>query len=105
MLGSKIILRERNSKAPVRIRKLTPISQRRPGSKSKVLYTKYFCRPHQKHLLIARKVSDARLVLAIDAPDSPNEDLDLPERSRIVKLANSVTYDRWIRPAFAWKVG
>ncbi|KAF9648266.1 P-loop containing nucleoside triphosphate hydrolase protein [Thelephora ganbajun] len=44
---------------------------------------------------VVYKVTDARIVLAVDPPDSStNEDLDLPERSRIVKLANSVTYDR-----------
>ena len=44
---------------------------------------------------MVQKVTDAKIVLAVDPPDpSTNEDLDLPERSRIVKLANSVTYDR-----------
>ncbi|KAJ3818720.1 P-loop containing nucleoside triphosphate hydrolase protein [Lentinula raphanica] len=36
------------------------------------------------------KVSDTRIVLAVDS----EHDLNLPERSRLVKLANSVTYDR-----------
>ncbi|KAJ3757511.1 P-loop containing nucleoside triphosphate hydrolase protein [Lentinula raphanica] len=36
------------------------------------------------------KVSDTRIVLAVDSED----DLSLPERCRLVKLANSVTYDR-----------
>ena len=41
------------------------------------------------------KVSDTRIVLAVDPSDSStNEDPELPERCRIVKLANSVTYDR-----------
>jgi hypothetical protein len=48
-----------------------------------------------KCLFIVRKVSDARVVLAVDPPNSStNEDLKLPERSCIVKLANSITYDR-----------
>lgn len=37
------------------------------------------------------QVSDSRIVIAIDSTD----DLDLPERCRIVKLVNSVTYDRF----------
>ncbi|KAJ3973634.1 AAA domain-containing protein [Lentinula raphanica] len=36
------------------------------------------------------KVSDTRIVLAVDS----EHDLNLPERCRLVKLANSVTYDR-----------
>ena len=40
------------------------------------------------------KVSETRIVIAVDPPDSASEDLDLPERVRVVKLANSVTYDR-----------
>ena len=45
-------------------------------------------------------MSDTRIVLAVDPSDSStNEDL------RIVKLANSVTYDRLIHPAVAWKAG
>ena len=57
-------------------------------------------------MLIERKVSDARIVLAVDPSDSStNEDLDLPERCRIVKLVNNVTYDRLIHSAFAWIVG
>ncbi|KAJ7507151.1 AAA domain-containing protein [Mycena galericulata] len=34
------------------------------------------------------------IVIAIDGSDSSSEDLDLPERCRVLKLANSVTYDR-----------
>ncbi|KAM5531065.1 hypothetical protein V8D89_015285 [Ganoderma adspersum] len=40
------------------------------------------------------KVSDARIVVAVDPPETGGEDLDLPDRCRVVKLANSVTYDR-----------
>ena len=51
-------------------------------------------------------MSDDRIVLAVDPSDSSaNDDLDLPERCRIVKLANSVTYDRLIHPVLAWIVG
>ncbi|EIN14507.1 P-loop containing nucleoside triphosphate hydrolase protein [Punctularia strigosozonata HHB-11173 SS5] len=38
---------------------------------------------------VVYQVSDSRIVIASDA-----EDVDLPERCRIVKLANSITYDR-----------
>lgn len=41
---------------------------------------------------VVYKVSDTRIVLAVDSED----DLGLPERCRLVKLANSVTYDRWV---------
>lgn len=40
------------------------------------------------------KVSDVRIVIALDASESSGDNLDLPERCRVVKLANSVTYDR-----------
>lgn len=40
------------------------------------------------------KVSDTRIVIAVDPPETSGEDLDLPDRCRVVKLANSVTYDR-----------
>ncbi|CAA7266201.1 unnamed protein product [Cyclocybe aegerita] len=43
---------------------------------------------------VVYKVSDTRIVVAVDASESNSEDLDLPERCRVVKLANSVTYDR-----------
>ncbi|PPQ95376.1 hypothetical protein CVT26_008221 [Gymnopilus dilepis] len=43
---------------------------------------------------VVYKVSDTRIVIAIDSSESSSEDLDLPERCRVVKLANSVTYDR-----------
>ncbi|EIM87529.1 P-loop containing nucleoside triphosphate hydrolase protein [Stereum hirsutum FP-91666 SS1] len=43
---------------------------------------------------VVYKVSDTRIAIAVDASDSSSDDLDLPERCRIVKLANSVTYDR-----------
>ncbi|KAI0826200.1 P-loop containing nucleoside triphosphate hydrolase protein [Irpex lacteus] len=42
---------------------------------------------------VVYKVSDIRIVIAIDSGDS-SDDLDLPDRCRVVKLANSVTYDR-----------
>ncbi|KAJ7721055.1 AAA domain-containing protein [Mycena metata] len=43
---------------------------------------------------VVYRVTDTRIVIAIDGSDSSSEDLDLPERCRVVKLANSVTYDR-----------
>ncbi|KAJ7178081.1 AAA domain-containing protein [Mycena filopes] len=43
---------------------------------------------------VVYRVTDTRIVVAIDGSDSSSEDLDLPERCRVVKLANSVTYDR-----------
>jgi hypothetical protein len=44
----------------------------------------------------ALKVSDTRIVLAVD-PSAPGaDDIDLPERCCLVKLANSVTYDRLV---------
>ncbi|TBU35975.1 P-loop containing nucleoside triphosphate hydrolase protein [Dichomitus squalens] len=43
------------------------------------------------------KVSDARIVIAVDPPETGGEELDLPDRCRVVKLANSVTYDRMIK--------
>ena len=108
LLGSRIIQREGSTRALGKIGRfnLTLISQRHPGNKSKLLSTRYVHRSHWERLLITQKVSDDRIVLAVDPPDSSaNEDLDLPERCRIVKLANSVTYDRLNRPVFAWIVG
>ncbi|KIL66018.1 hypothetical protein M378DRAFT_186133 [Amanita muscaria Koide BX008] len=43
---------------------------------------------------VVYKVSDTRIVIAMDQADSNTDELDLPERCRVVKLANSVTYDR-----------
>ncbi|KIJ63662.1 hypothetical protein HYDPIDRAFT_41061 [Hydnomerulius pinastri MD-312] len=43
---------------------------------------------------VVYKVTDTRIVIAVDQSDSSDVDLDLPERCRVVKLANSVTYDR-----------
>ncbi|EIW60347.1 P-loop containing nucleoside triphosphate hydrolase protein [Trametes versicolor FP-101664 SS1] len=40
------------------------------------------------------KVSDTKIVIAVDPPETSGEDLNIPERCRVVKLANSVTYDR-----------
>ena len=45
-------------------------------------------------ILIREQVSDVRIVVAVDPGDSA-EDVDLPDRCRVVKLANSVTYDRY----------
>ncbi|KDQ50200.1 hypothetical protein JAAARDRAFT_186433 [Jaapia argillacea MUCL 33604] len=43
---------------------------------------------------VVSKVSDTRIVVAVDPSNSSSEDIDLPDRCRVVKLANSVTYDR-----------
>ncbi|KAG6380181.1 putative DNA polymerase alpha-associated DNA helicase A [Boletus reticuloceps] len=43
---------------------------------------------------VVYKVTDTRIVIAVGAPESGDAELDLPERCRVVKLANSVTYDR-----------
>ncbi|KAF8892891.1 AAA domain-containing protein [Infundibulicybe gibba] len=40
-----------------------------------------------------QQVSDSRITVAVD-PQESSEELDLPERCRLLKLANSVTYDR-----------
>lgn len=37
-------------------------------------------------------MTDSKITIAIDPSD---DDVDLPERCRVVKLANSVTYDRY----------
>lgn len=42
---------------------------------------------------VVYKISDTRIVIATDPSDS-SDDLDLPERCRVLKIANSVTYDR-----------
>ncbi|OBZ66935.1 DNA polymerase alpha-associated DNA helicase A [Grifola frondosa] len=39
-------------------------------------------------------VQDTRIVIAIEPSESDGDELDLPERCRVLKLANSVTYDR-----------
>ncbi|KAJ7074075.1 AAA domain-containing protein [Mycena amicta] len=43
---------------------------------------------------VVYRVTDTRIVVAVNGSESASEDLDLPERVRLVKLANSVTYDR-----------
>ncbi|KAI8998635.1 P-loop containing nucleoside triphosphate hydrolase protein [Trametes punicea] len=43
---------------------------------------------------VVYKVSDTRIVIAVDPPETSGEDVNLPDRCRVVKLANSVTYDR-----------
>ncbi|KAJ6590950.1 P-loop containing nucleoside triphosphate hydrolase protein [Mycena vulgaris] len=43
---------------------------------------------------VVYRVTDTRIVIAIEGSDSSTEELDLPERCRVLKLANSVTYDR-----------
>ncbi|THU84385.1 P-loop containing nucleoside triphosphate hydrolase protein [Dendrothele bispora CBS 962.96] len=46
---------------------------------------------------VVYKISETRIVIAVDPSDSSSDDLNLPERCRVVKLANSVTYDRMDR--------
>ena len=41
-------------------------------------------------------MSDTRIVVAVDSSESSSDDLDLPERCRVLKLANSVTYERLV---------
>ncbi|KIO11179.1 hypothetical protein M404DRAFT_128024 [Pisolithus tinctorius Marx 270] len=43
---------------------------------------------------VVYKVTDTRIVIALDPPDSGDTDVEFPERCRVVKLANSITYDR-----------
>ncbi|KAL7283392.1 hypothetical protein ACG7TL_002822 [Trametes sanguinea] len=43
---------------------------------------------------VVYKISDTRIVIAVDPPETSGEDLNLPDRCRVVKLANSVTFDR-----------
>ncbi|KZT63490.1 P-loop containing nucleoside triphosphate hydrolase protein [Daedalea quercina L-15889] len=43
---------------------------------------------------VVYKVSDTRIVIAVDASEAGGDELDIPERCRVLKLANSVTYDR-----------
>ncbi|KAH9063276.1 P-loop containing nucleoside triphosphate hydrolase protein [Lactarius vividus] len=43
---------------------------------------------------VVYKVSDSRIVIAVDPSHSDLSDFGLPERCRVLKLANSITYDR-----------
>ncbi|KAF8579998.1 P-loop containing nucleoside triphosphate hydrolase protein [Ramaria rubella] len=45
---------------------------------------------------VVYKVSDTRIVIAVD-PSSSDEELDIPERCSLIKLANTVTHDRMRR--------
>ena len=71
--------------------------QTRKGLRLKVSSTRYLS---NKVLFffddISSQVSDSRIVIAVDASESNSDDLDLPERCRVLKLANSVTYDRLV---------
>ncbi|KAF9494344.1 P-loop containing nucleoside triphosphate hydrolase protein [Pleurotus eryngii] len=42
---------------------------------------------------VVYKVSDTRIMIAVDQSDT-SDDIDLPQVCRVLKLANSVTYDR-----------
>ncbi|KAJ7201078.1 P-loop containing nucleoside triphosphate hydrolase protein, partial [Mycena pura] len=50
--------------------------------------------PSERSRLTGSQVTDTRIVVAVGGSESGADDLDLPERCRVVKLANSVTYDR-----------
>lgn len=43
---------------------------------------------------VVYKVSESRIVIAVDPSHSDLSDFELPERCRVLKLANSITYDR-----------
>ncbi|KAI0305372.1 P-loop containing nucleoside triphosphate hydrolase protein [Multifurca ochricompacta] len=43
---------------------------------------------------VVYKILDSRIVIAIDPSQSDLSDFELPERCRVTKLANSITYDR-----------
>lgn len=43
---------------------------------------------------VVYKVSDTRIVIAVDSSRSDLSDFELPQRCRVLKLANSITYDR-----------
>ncbi|KAF8504182.1 P-loop containing nucleoside triphosphate hydrolase protein [Hysterangium stoloniferum] len=45
---------------------------------------------------VVYKVSDTRIVLAV-SPSAKDEELDIPERCSLIKLANTVTHDRMRR--------
>ena len=49
---------------------------------------------------VVYRVTDTRIVIAVEASDSSSDDLDLPERCRLLKIANSVTYDRLARSSY-----
>lgn len=46
---------------------------------------------------VVYKVSDSRIIIAIDPSRSDLDDFKLPDRCRVLKLANSITYDRMER--------
>ncbi|KAH9854233.1 P-loop containing nucleoside triphosphate hydrolase protein [Lenzites betulinus] len=66
------------SKKPAKSKKASATDKSRDDSVEGVVY----------------KVSDTKIVVAVDPPETSGEDLNIPERCRVVKLANSVTYDR-----------
>ncbi|KAF8270589.1 P-loop containing nucleoside triphosphate hydrolase protein [Lactarius quietus] len=43
---------------------------------------------------VVYKVSESRIIIAVDPSHSDFSDFELPERCRVLKLANSITYDR-----------
>lgn len=47
------------------------------------------------------QVSDVRIVIAVDPSETSSDDVDLPDRCRVIKLANIVTYDRSVLSYFA----
>ncbi|KAH8101747.1 P-loop containing nucleoside triphosphate hydrolase protein [Cristinia sonorae] len=43
---------------------------------------------------VVYKTTDTRIVIALDTSDSGGDDTELPERCRLVKMANTITLDR-----------
>lgn len=46
------------------------------------------------------QVSDVRIVIAVDPSEAGGDDVDLPDRCRVSKLANIVTFDRLVLSYF-----
>jgi hypothetical protein len=51
--------------------------------------------PPSRSSFLRYKTSETRIIVAVDPSRPGADEIDLPERVRIVKLANSVTYDRF----------
>ncbi|KAG8216052.1 DNA helicase [Butyriboletus roseoflavus] len=78
-----------------RIEETVSTTQRKTGSKGKkAQFTASDTKSSAAPEGVVYKVTDTRIVIAVDPPESSDADLDLPDRCRVVKLANSITYDR-----------
>ncbi|KXN82375.1 DNA polymerase alpha-associated DNA helicase A [Leucoagaricus sp. SymC.cos] len=66
----------------------------KPGDLARIEQNVIGNAPAKKPKKPRSQVSDTRIVIAIDPAEGNSDDLNLPERCRVVKLANSVTYDR-----------